>query len=75
VLICCNGTYVEANGRKIVSSLRQVLRCEIITAGKQVDVFSSDGDAVVGTEALRKISVELDPVLTSGLAASGNTGL
>ena len=75
VLICCNGTYVEANGRKIVSSLRQVLRCEIITAGKQVDVFSSDGDAVVGTEALRKIAVELDPVLTSGLAASGNTGL
>jgi len=75
VLICCNGTYVEAHGRRLVSSPRQVLRCEIVTAGKQVDVFSSDKDAIVSKEALHNVSAELEPALTSRLSGSGKTGL
>ena len=75
VLICCNGTYVEADGQKLVSCPRQILRCEIISAGKQADVFSSDRDAMVSQEALHNVSAELEPVLTSGLPGSGKTGL
>jgi Heparinase II/III-like protein len=75
VLICCNGTYVEASGRKLVSSRRQLLRCEIISAGEQVDVFSSDEDAMVSKEALPNLSTESEPVLTAGLPGSGKTGL
>jgi glycosyltransferase involved in cell wall biosynthesis len=74
-VICCNGTYVEAGGRRLVSCPRQVLRGEIISADEQVDVFSSDEDAMVSKEALPNVSAELEPVLTSGLPGSGKTGL
>jgi len=75
VLICCNGTYVKAGGQEIVSSPRPVLRCEIISAGGLVDVFSSDKGAIVRKEALHSISAESEPVLTNSLPDSGKAGL
>jgi hypothetical protein len=46
-LICCNGTYVEWSGQKIVTVKRPVLRCEVIETGSQFEIVSSDPDAVV----------------------------
>jgi Heparinase II/III-like protein/Heparinase II/III N-terminus len=45
-LICCNGTYVERSGQKIVTAKRAVLRCEVIESGNQFDVVSSDPEAI-----------------------------
>ncbi|HYM75127.1 MAG TPA: alginate lyase family protein [Candidatus Dormibacteraeota bacterium] len=48
-LICCNATYVEWEGRRIVTTKRPVLRCEII--GSEADVVSSDPEVTVDREA------------------------
>jgi hypothetical protein len=58
MLICCNASYVEAQGRKIVSCQRTVTSCEIVSVGGKVRVISSDKDAVVDDEALGAISLE-----------------
>jgi hypothetical protein len=42
-LICCKATYVDWNGRRILSAKRPVLRCEI-TGGQEL--ISTDPDAV-----------------------------
>lgn len=57
MLICCNASYVEAQGRKIMSCQRTVSRCETVYAGGKVRVISSDKDPVVDTEALSVISL------------------
>jgi hypothetical protein len=43
-LFCCNASYVELEGKKIVSARKPVLRCEVI--GSAPAVVSSDPDAV-----------------------------
>ena len=43
-LFCCNATFVEWEGKKIVSAKKPVLRCEVI--GSPAAVVSSDPDAV-----------------------------
>ena len=49
-LFCCNATFVEWEGKKIVSARKPVLRCEVI--GSPAAVVSSDPDAVtVDSEA------------------------
>jgi hypothetical protein len=60
MLICCNATYVEKHGRKIMSCQRPVARCETVSAGGKVRVIFSDKDAVVDHEALSVISLEQD---------------
>ena len=39
VLICCNGSFVEASGRRIISCARQVLRCELVLQQATMDFF------------------------------------
>lgn len=58
-VICCNASYVEAGGRKIISSPRTRLRCEIISVEGEVQVISSDQDTVVDKEAFGAISFEV----------------
>ena len=74
VLICCNATFVEAGGRTVLSCPRRVLRCEIIAGGEQIEIFSSDPDAIVSKEALTNPTAELEPVLMSHLPAAGSKG-
>jgi hypothetical protein len=49
-LICCNGTYVEASGKKILSSDSPVLRCEIAGIEGGAKVICSSSDAVIDSE-------------------------
>lgn len=63
MLICCNVTYVEAGGRRIVSSKRALLRCEIIEDEGQVRVVSSDKDVTVDKEAFAMIDAGADSQL------------
>jgi hypothetical protein len=44
-LVCCNGTYVDWEGSRIVSAKRPVLRCELI-GGDALEVISSDAEAI-----------------------------
>jgi hypothetical protein len=55
-LICCNGSYVEADGRKILSSGRTLSRCELLSAEGNVRVISSNEDTVVNSELFALIS-------------------
>jgi hypothetical protein len=61
-LICCNASYVEVNGQRVVFCPRTMIRCEIIISGEQTEVTSSDDDVVVRRESL-PASFEFEPVL------------
>ena len=52
VLICCNASYVESEGRRVVSCSEQIQRCELVISGEQMDVYCSDPDAKVSKRAL-----------------------
>jgi glycosyltransferase involved in cell wall biosynthesis len=73
ILICCNGTYVEAEGGRIVSSPKPLLRCEIISSDGRMDVVASAKDVVVNKEALQGASTEFEPVLTNSRPGSVRT--
>jgi hypothetical protein len=55
LLICCNGSYVENGGKKVISSSHRMLRCEIIIEEEQVNVFSSDESVGVNKQTLREL--------------------
>lgn len=46
-LICCNGSYVETGGKRVISSPRTFSRCEIFGIKGEIRVVSSDEDVVV----------------------------
>jgi hypothetical protein len=56
-LICCNGSYVEAGGRKIISCQRTILRCEVSTVDGKMHVSSSDLGVEVNHEAFGTMSL------------------
>jgi len=58
MLISCNASYVEARGRKIMSSQRTIVRCETLMVGGKMRMISSDKETVVDNEALSMISFE-----------------
>lgn len=64
-LICCSFTFVEAQGRRVVSSPQAALRCEIVKENGQTDVLCSNQDAVVSNEVLDGLSSALVPALSS----------
>ena len=44
-LVCCNATYADWEGRRILSATRRVLRCEL-TGGADAELVSNDPEAV-----------------------------
>jgi hypothetical protein len=54
-LILCNGSYLDAGGKRLISSSSGILRCELATSEQGVDVFTSDENAVVVKDAIRTI--------------------
>lgn len=42
LLIFCNGSYVEIEGRRVLSGEQRVARCEILTRDGDIKMFSSD---------------------------------
>jgi Heparinase II/III N-terminus/Heparinase II/III-like protein len=62
VLICCNGSYVEMSGRRVISCPRKALRAEAEIRGEEMSFFSSDPDTEVFWQALDEPVAELAPV-------------
>lgn len=50
-LICCNGSYVEAQGQRILSCNRMMSRCEVSWVEGKLRTVSSEPDVVVIDEA------------------------
>jgi uncharacterized heparinase superfamily protein len=57
-LICCNGGFVDAGGRRIISSPETFLRCEILSAEGEPRVVCSHPATAVNREAFAAISVQ-----------------
>ncbi len=55
VLICCNCSYAEADGMRILSCHRPLLRCEMIIMNTHQDLYSSDPSVIVDWEALQNV--------------------
>jgi hypothetical protein len=53
--ICCNATYVESGGRKIISSNKTFLRCEVISFAGKLRVISSDQEIVIDQELFNAV--------------------
>jgi Heparinase II/III N-terminus/Heparinase II/III-like protein len=71
VLICCNGTFVELAGQRIVSSARPWLRCEVVTSGGKTEVSSSDETVEIAQEVIRSFSHQQESVGDSPVKAGG----
>ena len=54
-LILCNGSFLEAGGKRLLSSAAPLLRCEILFDGKKVEAFSSDPNAAVMKDSIRAL--------------------
>jgi hypothetical protein len=58
LLICCNASYLEAGGRKIIHARQAFSRCEIVGDEGRVRMISSEEAVVVDKEAFTLISAE-----------------
>jgi hypothetical protein len=47
LLIFCNGSYVEIDGRPVLSCKRKVSRCEILTRDDHKEVYASEPEALL----------------------------
>src|SRR5215469_16191809 len=54
-LILCNGSFLEAGEKRLLSSPAPLLRCEILFDGESVEVFCPDPDAVVMNDGFRAL--------------------
>jgi len=52
LLIFCNGSYVEMNGKRMVSCTKSIARCELRMSEDGVKLSSSDNDAVKVEQSL-----------------------
>jgi hypothetical protein len=67
MLICCNASYVEAAGRRVISCGGAAARNELVLAGENLEAFSSDPKAEINRQALDATLVLLEPQATSRL--------
>ena len=67
LLIFCNGTYVEFRGRRIVSSARRTLRCEIIRSEGKTKVVCPEDDIELSEEVMSG-SLEIGETVSHGTA-------
>jgi hypothetical protein len=54
-LILCNGSFLEAGEKPLLSSPAPLLRCEILFDGESLEVFCPDPNAVVMKEGFRAL--------------------
>jgi hypothetical protein len=59
-LILCNGSHLDARGKRMISASSAILRCEVKAAGQSVEFFSSDENVTVMKDAIRTMWPERD---------------
>jgi hypothetical protein len=57
-LICCDGSYVEIDGRRVISSPQTFSRCEVITSKGKVHMISDLENVKLNEEVFRTISLQ-----------------
>jgi len=46
LIILCNGSYVEIDGRRVLASRRRIARCEMRTREGHKEIDASEADAL-----------------------------
>lgn len=58
VLVLCNGSYVDANGYRVLTFRRQVNYAEVVGSGSQVQIFPSSSEELVVEQSLLRVFAE-----------------
>lgn len=58
VLVLCNGSYVDANGYRVLTFSRQVNYAEVVGSGSQVQIFPSSSEELVLQQLLIRVFAE-----------------
>ena len=58
VLILCNGSYVDANGHRVLTFRHQVSYAEVVGSGSQVQIFPSSSEELVLQQSLVRVFAE-----------------
>ena len=45
-VICCNGSYVEIEGRRVLNCTKRVSRCELVSGGSRHEVYASEPECL-----------------------------
>jgi hypothetical protein len=63
VLVVCNGSYVDANGYRVLTFRRQVNYAEVVGSGSQVQIFPSSSEELVLQQSLVRVFAETGMLL------------
>ncbi len=58
VLIFCGASYLRVGGRRLLSSERKIVICELVNSNGKVKVISTDPEATIDGEAFRAVCSE-----------------
>ncbi len=65
-LVLCNGSYVDAAGRRVLSCGKTVSYAEVVSSGGKVEVFSSEPEGIVLEESLERTWAERELTAPDG---------
>jgi hypothetical protein len=65
-LVLCNGSYVDAGGRRVFTCGKTVSYAEVVSSAGKVELFSSDRDGIVLEESLDRVWAERELTAPDG---------
>jgi hypothetical protein len=65
-LVLCNGSYVDAGGRRVFTCGKTVSYAEVVSSAGKVELFSSDREGIVLEESLGRVWAERELTAPDG---------
>jgi heparinase II/III-like protein len=65
-LVLCNGSYVDAGGRRVLTCGKTVSYAEVVSSAAKVELFSSDREGIVLEESLDRVWAERELTAPDG---------
>lgn len=65
-LVLCNGSYVDAGGRRVLNCGKTVSYAEVVSSAGKVELFSSDRECIVLEESLDRVWAERELTAPDG---------
>ena len=65
-LVLCNGSYVDAGGRRVLTCGKTVSYAEVVSSAGKVELFSSDREGIVLEESLDRVWAERELTAPDG---------
>jgi hypothetical protein len=65
-LVLCNGSYVDAGGRRVLTCGKTVSYAEVVRSDGKVELFSSDPEGIVLAESLERVWAERELTVPDG---------